>query len=590
MHGLPASNAVKKRMSDRPSINDLMNTGGDIQPPAISNQGGKGALIKKMDEIKKKELEVKAMRFAASIGVPHIDLVKFPITHEALKQISREEVEATGVVCFFATNDEIRLGALDPNSPEVENILTRIETQKHATGAVYVISEVSLDRVLSLYEKLPTIKPITKDIEISVEALKKVQASVDDFDSVAELLETASTTDVLTISLGAALKVHASDVHVEAEQESIVVRFRLDGILHDVATLTKDAYKKLLSRIKLLSALKINIISKPQDGRFTIKSPDGDIDVRVSTIPTVFGESIVMRLLVQGEGGITLEQLGFTAGVLEKLKIQIERPTGMIITTGPTGSGKSTTLYAVLQILNQSGVKIITLEDPVEYRLEGVNQSQIDHSKGYTFATGLRSILRQDPDIVMVGEIRDEETSEIAVQASLTGHLMLSTLHTNSSAGAISRFLSMGVAPYLLAPALNCVMGQRLVRRVCEKCRKKVGFDALDPHIQERVQGVIDGMNAEDKERVQSQTQEFFSANEEGCTECSGIGYKGRIGICELFIVSDEIKKLILGGQVGEQDIESVARAEGMRTMVEDGVLKAIEGITTLDEVFRVIE
>ncbi|HRH23034.1 MAG TPA: GspE/PulE family protein [Candidatus Magasanikbacteria bacterium] len=577
-------------MSDRPSINDLIHTSRTTEPPIVGNQQNKGVLTKKMDEIKKKELEVKAMRFAASIGVPHIDLVKFPVTHEALRQISREEVEQTGVVCFFANSDEIRLGALDPTKPEVDEIRTRIETQKHATGAVYVISEVSLERVLSLYDKLPTIKPITKDVEITADALKQVQASVDDFDSVAELLETATTTDVLTISLGAALKVHASDVHVEAEEHTIVVRFRLDGILHDVATLTKDAYKKLLSRIKLLSALKINIISKPQDGRFTIKSPDGDIDVRVSTIPTVFGESIVMRLLVQGDGGITLEELGFTAGVLEKLKMQIERPTGMIITTGPTGSGKSTTLYAILQILNQSGVKIITLEDPVEYRLEGVNQSQIDHTKGYTFATGLRSILRQDPDIVMVGEIRDEETTEIAVQAALTGHLMLSTLHTNSSAGAISRFLSMGAAPYLLAPALNCVMGQRLVRRVCEKCRKKVGFDALEPHIQERVQAVIEGMNVSDREQVNAGLQEFFTAAEKGCSECSGIGYKGRIGICELFIVSDQIKQLILGGQVGEAEIEKVARTEGMRTMVEDGVLKAIEGVTTLNEVFRVIE
>ncbi len=577
-------------MSDNPSISDLIGAGSVSPSLHSSEKDGTGVLSKKMDEIKKKELEVKAMRFAAHIGVPHIDLAKFPITHEALRQISREEAERTGVVCFFANSDEIRLGALDPSKPDVDEIRTRIETQKHATGAVYVISEVSFDRVLSLYDKLPTVKPITKDVEITAEELKKVQASVDDFASVATLLKTASTTDILVIMLGAALKVDASDVHVEAEEDRIIVRYRLDGILHDVATLSKEDYKKLLSRIKLLAAIKINIISKPQDGRFTIKSPEGDIDVRVSTIPTVFGESIVMRLLIQGKGGITLEQLGFTPDVLEKLKTQIERPTGMIITTGPTGSGKSTTLYAVLQILNQSGVKIITLEDPVEYRLEGVNQSQIDHSKGYTFATGLRSILRQDPDIVMVGEIRDEETSEIAVQAALTGHLMLSTLHTNSAAGAISRFLSMGAAPYLLAPALNCVMGQRLVRRVCPACRKKVAFTALEQSMQKRVQGIIEGMNAPDRERMNDDSREFFSASETGCTECSGIGYKGRIVICELCAISDGIKQLILGGRVGDQDIEKIARTEGMRTMVEDGVLKALDGVTTLDEVFRVIE
>lgn len=580
-------------MSDFPTIDDLMSSG--VPAPAPKDLAGKAdnsekhILNKKIDEIKKKELEVEASRFAASIGMPHIDLTKFPITQEALRQITREEAEENGVVCFFAGSDEIRVGALDPTTGKAEEILKNIEMKKYAHGALYVISQVSFDHVLSLYDKLPVIKPITKDVEISAEALSQVQASVNDFDSVAQLLISSSTTDMLTVALGAALKVDASDVHIEAEQEDIVVRYRLDGILHDVSHISKDSYRKLLSRIKLLAALKINITTKPQDGRFTIKSPDGDIDVRVSTIPTVFGESIVMRLLIQGKQGITLEELGFTEDVMQIMKEQIARPTGMIITTGPTGSGKSTTLYAILQILNEPGVKIITLEDPVEYRLSGVNQSQIDHSKGYTFGTGLRSILRQDPDIVMVGEIRDEETAEIAVQAALTGHLMLSTLHTNSAAGAVSRFLSMGAAPYLLAPALNCVMGQRLVRRVCRTCRKKAHLHELDESIQVRTRAIISRMNEKDRARI-SEDQEFYRSSEKGCAECNGIGYKGRIIICEMFIVSDEIKQAILEGKVGELDIENRARQHGMRLMVEDGVLKALDGVTTLDEVFRVIE
>lgn len=570
----------------------FMTMSNDDQKDAL-NLGGSGsasALSKKMGEIKNKELELKSERFAASIGVPHIDLTQFPVTHEALRQISREDARAKGVVCFFANSDEVRLGALDPRTPEVEKTLKEIEIRHHATGAVYVISEVSLERVLALYDKLPTVKPITKDVEITASALAHVQASVNDFASVAALLSQATATDMLTVILGAALKVNTSDVHVEAEEKQIVVRYRLDGILHDVANISKDSYEKLLSRIKLLSALKINVTSKPQDGRFTIKNPEGEIDVRVSTIPTVFGESVVLRLLMQGKKGITLEELGFTPDVLKKLHEQISRPTGMIITTGPTGSGKSTTLYAILQILNQPGVKIITLEDPVEYRLEGVNQSQIDHSKGYTFATGLRSILRQDPDIVMVGEIRDEETTEIAVQAALTGHLMLSTIHTNSAAGAISRFLSLGAAPYLLAPALNCVMGQRLVRRVCPACRKKIVFSQIADLVRNRAEAVIEQMNAGDKETINKSSKEFFTANEKGCSECNGIGYKGRVSICELFVVSDEMKQDIIAGQVGEIDIEKLAREQGMRRMVEDGVLKALEGVTTLEEVFRVIE
>ncbi len=579
-------------MSDFPSINDLTQNSSGVSPRNISEAGEKQTktLGKKMGEIKEKELEIKAARFAASIGVPHIDLSKFPVTNEALKQITREEVETYGVVCFFANSDEVRIGALDPTKPDVERILKTVEARKHATGAVYVISEVSLKHMLELYDKLPTIKPLTKDVEITAENLSQVQASVNDFKSVAQLLSQATTTDMLTVILGAALKVNASDVHIEAEQEKIIVRYRLDGILHDVSDISKEAYHKLLSRIKLFSSLKINITSKPQDGRFTIKGPSGDIDVRVSTIPTVFGESVVMRLLIQGTQGISLEELGFSADTLAVLKEQIKRPTGMIITTGPTGSGKSTTLYAILQIINEPGVKIITLEDPVEYRVEGINQSQVDHSKGYTFASGLRSILRQDPDIVMVGEIRDEETAEIAVQAALTGHLMLSTLHTNSAAGSISRLLSMGVAPYLLSPALNCVMGQRLVRRVCPTCRTKVTIDELDESLRERVRAVIGQMNTEDVERAQGGDQTFFIASLEGCSECNGIGYKGRVGICEMFIVHEEIKQLILAGSVGEGDIEKIARQRGMRTMVEDGVLKAIEGVTTLEEVFRVIE
>jgi len=475
-------------MSDFPSIEDLNKTSpasptkvgitsnsSSSSSSSAAHDEGVQVFTKKMGEIKRKELEIKSMRFAQEIGVPHIDLAKFPVTQESLRQIPREDVEKYGVVCFFINSDEVRLGALDPRAPEVERILHDIESRKHVGGVVYVISEVSHRRILGLYDTLPTIHAITKDVSINAEALERVQASVNNFQSVAELLQQGSTTDILTIILGAALKVDASDVHVEAEEKGIVVRYRLDGILHDVANISNDAYRKLLSRIKLLAALKININTKPQDGRFTIKVPSGDVDVRVSTIPTVFGESIVMRLLVQGKEGITLEDLGFAPDTLAIIKEQIARPNGMIITTGPTGSGKSTTLYAILTLLNQPGVKIITLEDPVEYRLEGINQSQIDHSKGYTFAKGLRSILRQDPDIVMVGEIRDAETAEIAVQSALTGHLMLSTLHTNSAAGAIPRFLSMGLQPFLLAPSLNCLMGQRLVRRICPECRTPIG-------------------------------------------------------------------------------------------------------------------
>lgn len=571
------------------SISDLLNKqNGQQKRPKIS-AGAKDVEEKfdnKMDDIKKKELETLAESYASSIGLPHINLASFPVSQEALKQIPREVAQALGVVCFFVNSDEFRLGALDPEKEEVKKLLEELAKKKYSNGLLYVISEVSLQKVLKLYDNLPDIKLVTKDLDIKAEDLQKVQADVDDFSSVQNLLNGSNTTDLLTILLGAGLKVNASDIHIEIEQNRVVVRFRLDGILQDVAELSKDVFQKILSRIKLISALKININNKPQDGRFTIHLPKYDVDVRVSTIPTVFGESVVMRLLVQRQERLTLESLGLSDRDFAVLSEEIKRPNGMIITTGPTGSGKTTTLYSILHILNKPGVKIITLEDPVEYRMDGVNQSQIDHSKNYDFSTGLRSILRQDPDIVMVGEIRDAETAQIAVQAALTGHLMLSTLHTNSSFGAVPRFLSMGVEPFLLAPSLNCVMGQRLVRRVCESCRKEISFADFDEHIQSRL------LEQEKKipEKLQINIKEAKYYRAAGCGECHNIGYKGRMGIYEIFVVKDEIERMILSGQISEVAIQEMARSQDMTTMVQDGIIKAIKGITTIDEVFRVID
>ena len=274
------------------------------------------------------------------------------------------------------------------------------------------------------------------------------------------------------------MKLGSSDVHIEAEEKGIAVRFRVDGILQEVALLDREQWKRIINRIKLIASLKMNVTDQAQDGRFSIFQKNKTIDVRTSTIPTSYGESVVMRLLNPDSISLAFEELGFRAPMLKKLQKEVEKPNGMIITTGPTGSGKTTTLYAILKKLNTKDVKIITLEDPVEYKVEGLNQSQIDYSKDYTFAKGLRSILRQDPDIVMVGEIRDLDTAEIAIQAALTGHVMLSTIHTNDAAGAIPRFLSMGVKPFLLAPALNAIMGQRLVRKICKDCKEEMTLDA----------------------------------------------------------------------------------------------------------------
>ncbi|HEX9664543.1 MAG TPA: GspE/PulE family protein, partial [Patescibacteria group bacterium] len=395
-----------------------------------------------------------------------------------------------------------------------------------------------------------------------------------------------SVTEVVTAIISLALQIEASDIHIEAEENDVKVRYRVDGILNDATVLPKETWPKITSRIKLLAGLKINIENKPQDGRFTIFLSKDQVDVRVSVIPTTYGESIVMRLLRSTAVGLKFEDLGITGRAFADIENEIKKPNGMIITTGPTGSGKTTTLYAVLTRLNTTATKIITLEDPIEYKLEGINQSQVDRSKGYTFAEGLRSILRQDPDIVMVGEIRDLETADVAINAALTGHLVISTLHTNSAAAGIPRFMAMGVKPFLLAPALNAIVGQRLVRKICPACREEV---ELDTKTRGEVLKILEKIPPETAAQILTEELhqlKFYKGG--GCVECHGIGYKGRIGIYEIMIMVKEIEDLILAGQVSEFKMQEVAVKNGMVTMVQDGLIKASRATTTVDEVFRV--
>lgn len=398
-------------------------------------------------------------------------------------------------------------------------------------------------------------------------------------------LKGVSVTDVVTMIVAAALQSKSSDIHIEAEEKATLIRFRIDGILHIVSTLPKDYFPKMVSRVKLISGLKINVTDVPQDGRFTIYLAQDKVDVRVSTIPTAYGESIVMRLLRSAVTGLAFEDLGVRGKAYEDLKREVERPNGMIITTGPTGSGKTTTLYAILNKLNDPETKIITLEDPIEYRMKGIAQSQIDISRDYTFAKGLRSILRQDPDIVMVGEIRDLETAEIAIQAALTGHLVISTIHTNSASGTIPRFLAMGAKGFLLAPALNAMIGQRLVRRIHPDCKEEIN---LEPDVLERVKKNLSEIPENSGYKVDLNNLHFYRGR--GCDKCFGLGYKGRIGIYEIMTMNKEIEAVILSGKVSEYIIQEIAVKNGMITMVQDGLLKALDEITTVEEVFSVAE
>ncbi|MBI5230438.1 MAG: type II/IV secretion system protein [Candidatus Magasanikbacteria bacterium] len=543
-------------------------------------------LAEKMRNVKVKDLEVETEAQAAILGVPYMNLFRFPITPEALGLISEERARALSAVCFFNNGAEARVGALDPTIDAIKDLAYELEERHKLKVAIALITQNSLNEAFKLYAKLPKERVFTRDVVIKEDEVLKWEKELTALTDIATLAQQKNLTASVSVLLAAALKFDASDIHVEAEESGVIARYRLDGILNTVATLPKDLWVRLISRVKLLSGLKINVTDRPQDGRFTIAKGGQKIDVRVSTIPTVYGESVVMRLLRAPEEKLEFTDLGVRGRALTALQTQIERPNGMIITTGPTGSGKTTTLYAALLKLNKPGVKIITLEDPVEYKLEGINQSQIDSSHDYTFAKGLRSILRQDPDVVMVGEIRDLETADTAIQAALTGHLLLSTIHTNGAAGAIPRFLSMGVKPFLLAPALNAILGQRLVRKLCDAC--KTPADTVDPALREKAKKLLASVPTEEGLKIDLENLTFFAAK--GCEACNSLGYKGRIGVYEVLLMNKDIEQVILSEQISEYTMKEIAVKNGMVTMAQDGVLKALDGITTLDEVFRVVE
>jgi type IV pilus assembly protein PilB len=566
---------------DLQSIEDLISSskGGTSDDESVH-----GKFVKKQKEIKVKEMERQTKQKAAGMGVHYIDLFGFPISPEALVLIKEKEAARLKAICFFYDGEHIRIATTNPKNEEVIEKLKILEEELYSEGKIYLVSDHSFDYCLKLYKNLPKVRKFVSGVEIKEEDLLKFEAEIQDYRSLAEKINKVNITDIVTLLLATAMKTRASDVHIEAEEKGIIIRYRIDGVLQEAAMIKKDQWKKVISRMKLLAKVKINITDKPQDGRFTIFLTNDKVDVRSSFLPTAYGESVVMRLLRSESIKLPFEKLGLMPTSYEVLKQEIIKPNGLILTTGPTGSGKTTTLYAILNKLNTEDTKIVTLEDPIEYKLEGVNQSQVDKSKDYTFAKGLRSILRQDPDIVMVGEIRDLETAEIGIQASLTGHLVLSTLHTNDSSGVIPRLVDMGVKPYFLVPSINAVIGQRLVRRLCEQCKEE---HKLTEEEEEKVMKILAVISPKSGVNVPTTLPKIYKAGK-GCDNCAGIGYRGRIGIYELFTMKDNLKDLASQGAPAFKILQ-LAIENGMVTMLQDGVLKAIDGITSLAEVYRVI-
>ena len=540
-------------------------------------------LSDKLSSIHNTDVEKVIEDQAKADGFSYISFKAFPIGSDALGLIPLETAQEIGVLCFYYTGESMRFATQTPKDKKVHEYCKAKAEELHAEYEIYQISNISWDIAIRAYDKVPKLRKIETGVSITEKELEDMKKQIETPEDLQKKLTEVSTTQVIALIIASALKFDTSDIHIEAEEKDIKLRLRVDGELATMATMPKDMWPKIISRVKLLSELKLNLTTAPQDGRFTIKLTDDKIDVRVSTMPTAFGESIVMRLLKSSAASLAFADLGLQGKSKKDLEFNIKRPNGMIITTGPTGSGKTTTLYAILNELNDEATKIITMEDPIEYKLQGLNQSQVDSSKGYTFADGLKSILRQDPDIVMVGEIRDLETAEVAINAALTGHLMISTIHTNSAAGAIPRFLAMGVKPFLLAPSINAIMGQRLLRRLCKECKKE---QAPEPETLEKVKKILSEISPASGDQLSEDelnNLKFYTA--EGCDKCHG-GYKGRVGVYEVLTMNEEVEQMILSGKVSETDAQNIAIKSGMVTMVQDALLKAKDGITSIEEVF----
>ncbi len=516
---------------------------------------------------------------AQILNVPFVDLSNITIPQNILQKVPEDVAKKYHMVAFDIDKNTKAL-KIATNIPEDYIMLDFLEKRIGTEIEPSMATNSDISKALDQYSGIQT--EVEKEIETdkilpdSTKELEKLStADIIKHDSpIAKLVDTLLEHAVIG---------GASDIHIEPTTKSLDVRYRIDGILRKTVTLPTVIQRAVISRIKILSNLKIDEQRLPQDGRFHGTYGDREIDFRVSTLPTVNGEKIVMRILDKSTSILTLEQLGLKGKAFEVIQMNIHKPHGMTLVTGPTGAGKSTSLYAIIGILNNVGMNIVTLEDPVEYYIDGINQAQINPQIEFTFASGLRSIVRQDPDVIMVGEIRDFETADMAVHAALTGHIVLSTLHTNDAAGAIPRLIDMGVEPFLLASSINTIIAQRLARRICPHCKTEI---KVPKEITAEINDVI--KNAPKDLQKQMEKSDSISVYKGmGCEFCNQTGYKGRIGIFEVLPVEGEVENLIIK-KAPASDIEKAAVEAGMTTMKQDGVLKAINGLTTLEEVWRV--
>jgi type IV pilus assembly protein PilB len=535
-------------------------------------------LNKKIEEIileKKLLSEEELFELKAKLlNLPLKKQIDKEIPLDILKIIPEETAKYYKIVPLSKEDKTLNIGMVYPEDLKAQEAINFLSRVQNFNFKIFLITPTLFENILQLY------RAPAKEVENVLEELETVLKS-EKISLVSEeaLKEEAPISKMVAVFLKYGIDGEASDIHIEPLKDKVRVRYRRMGVLYSSFFLPLKFLPAIVARVKILSNLRIDETRIPQDGRFSIKYEDRNIDFRVSTFPTSLGEKVAIRILDPKTGLKKFEELGLSGRSFEVLKRGIEKPYGMILATGPTGCGKTTTLYAILQILNKEGVNIVTLEDPVEYSIEGINQSQIRPEIGYTFAEGLRHVLRQDPDIILVGEIRDKETASLAVHAALTGHLVLSTLHTNDAFGVIPRLIDLGVQPFLIAAALRIALSQRLVRKLCEKCKKKV---RAKKEIKELISKELEGV-----EGIEEKLKEpLYIYEPQGCPECAKEGFSGRIGIFEVLEMTPEIESLILK-EPSETKIREEAKKQKIITMRQDGFLKVLEGITTVEEVLR---
>jgi len=552
---------------------------------------------KQIDELKKhEEEELVKMLAQTKFSIPYINLstAGIIIDNEALRFLSEEDARKNGIAPFKLSGKSLHIAVRNPAKQEVEDFKSSVLRRGYAP-VVFMASLGSLNKVWDRYKELSFAATsrvggldVSGDTIISlgekIKTIQDVQKIIDE----AEKGKTYTISHLLEVVLAGAIRLDASDVHFEAETERVRVRYRLDGVLHDVVFFDLKKYRLINSRLKLLSGMKLTVTANAQDGRFGIFIKGEEINVRTSTTPGAYGESIVMRLLNPKSIQVELKDLGMDDKLLGIMRREIARPHGFILVTGPTGSGKTTTLYSFMKEIYSPEIKMITIEDPIEYHLAGVTQTQVEIEKDYTFLSGLRAALRQDPDMIMVGEIRDHETAEIAVNASLTGHMVFSTLHTNNAAGVIPRMIDLGVSPKILPSALSVSMAQRLVRKLCPNCKKERPAKAEEA---EEIRLILKKAAEEGKDlKGLSPEQEIKLYDPVGCEICNFIGYKGRIGVFEIILTNEDIEKLITT-EPSEREIKRTAQKQGILDMKEDGVInKVLPGVTSLEELKGVVD